>query len=364
LGNLTSQFFANIYLNELDQFVKHKLKAKYYIRYVDDFVIFHKDSKILLYYKEKINQFLTEKLDLELHPDKSRIKTLEGGIDFLGFRIFYHYKLVRRKNLNKFERNFNQLKKAYAEDLINREKVVEKFEGWLAYVSYGNTYKYRRHIIRQFNQFFTIQKDTEVRNVRKHENFNKKVQQSKIEYSVMKTHQLFKKGFSIKKIATKRNIKEGTVWQHIAILIENNQLNIWKVLPKEKINKVLTHIKTEFDRLKDIKNRIKDQMVTYDEINCVLASVKAKKKEKPVSELIKWYQKVHCYRKCYKNPTQREICKNKFEQFITQNPTPSIKRKDFLTLFNNYMTICILPQQDKVRYVNWQEFKNNIQTIK
>jgi len=146
LGNLTSQFFANIYLNELDQFVKHKLKAKYYIRYVDDFVILHENPRVLLYYKEKINQFLTEKLDLELHPDKSRIKTLENGIDFLGFRIFYHYKLVRRKNLNKFERNFNQLKKAYAEDLINREKMVEKFEGWLAYVSYANTYKYRRHL--------------------------------------------------------------------------------------------------------------------------------------------------------------------------------------------------------------------------
>jgi len=168
----------------------------------------------------------------------------------------------------------------------------------------------------------------------------------------MKTRQLFKKGLTIKEIATKRSIKEGTVWQHISILIENNQLNLWKVLPKEKINKVLTQIKTEFDRLKDIKNRIKDQTVIYDEINCVLASVKAKKKEKPISELIKWYQKVHCYRKCYKNPTQRQICKNKFEQFISQNPTLSIKRKDFLTLFNNYMTICILPQQDKVRYVN------------
>ena len=71
----------------------------------------------------------------------------------------------------------------------------------------------------------------------------------------MKTRQLFKKGLTIKEIATKRSIKEGTVWQHISILIENNQLNLWKVLPKEKINKVLTQIKTEFDRLKDIKNR-------------------------------------------------------------------------------------------------------------
>ena len=73
LGNLTSQFFANVYLNELDQFVKHKLRAKYYIRYVDDFIILHSSRKILEEYKAKINEFLNVKLRLELHPDKCRI---------------------------------------------------------------------------------------------------------------------------------------------------------------------------------------------------------------------------------------------------------------------------------------------------
>ena len=60
LGNLTSQFFANIYLNELDYFVKHELKAKYYIRYVDDFVILHESKEQLQVWKEKINAFLGE----------------------------------------------------------------------------------------------------------------------------------------------------------------------------------------------------------------------------------------------------------------------------------------------------------------
>ena len=68
LGNLTSQFFANVFLNELDQFVKHKLKVKYYIRYVDDFVILHNDKQTLETYKEKINNFL-KTIKLELHPD-------------------------------------------------------------------------------------------------------------------------------------------------------------------------------------------------------------------------------------------------------------------------------------------------------
>jgi len=100
LGNLTSQFFANVYLNELDYFVKHELKAKYYIRYVDDFVILHKNKKRLEYFKIKIKEFLKEKLDLELHPEKSQILALRNGIKFLGYRIFYHYTLLNKKNVN------------------------------------------------------------------------------------------------------------------------------------------------------------------------------------------------------------------------------------------------------------------------
>ncbi|MFC1682443.1 RNA-directed DNA polymerase, partial [Nanoarchaeota archaeon] len=98
LGNLTSQFFANVYLNELDQFVKHKLKAKYYIRYVDDFVILHKSKEQLYNWKKEIYKFLKEKLKLELHPDKSQVISLSKGIDFVGFRNFYYFKLLRKRN--------------------------------------------------------------------------------------------------------------------------------------------------------------------------------------------------------------------------------------------------------------------------
>ena len=154
LGNLTSQFFANVYLNELDQFVKHELKVKYYIRYVDDFVILHYDKNILIGYKKRINKFLLEKLKLELHPDKSNILILDKGIGFLGFRIFFYHKLIKKKNLNYFERKFNKLRKLYEDGIVDREKVIEKLEGWLAYVSKGDTFKYRKNIIRIFNQCF------------------------------------------------------------------------------------------------------------------------------------------------------------------------------------------------------------------
>ena len=106
LGNLTSQFFGNLYLNELDYFVKHKLKAKYYIRYVDDFVILNSDKSILEEYKEKISNYL-KNLKLELHPDKSNIIPLRNGITFLGYRLFYHHKLLRKSNLKKFQKSFN-----------------------------------------------------------------------------------------------------------------------------------------------------------------------------------------------------------------------------------------------------------------
>lgn len=73
LGNLTSQFFANVYLNEFDHFVKNELKAKYYIRYVDDFVILHNSKEQLEIWKQEINEFLINRLKIQLHSDKSKI---------------------------------------------------------------------------------------------------------------------------------------------------------------------------------------------------------------------------------------------------------------------------------------------------
>lgn len=136
LGNLTSQFFANVYLNELDQFVKHKLKTKYYIRYVDDFVILHKSKIQLEKWKEEIDNFLKEQLKLELHTDKSRIINLSRGVDFVGFRNFYYRRLLRKRNIKNIKRKielFNQGK-------ISFEKFSEIFQGWNAYANWANSY--------------------------------------------------------------------------------------------------------------------------------------------------------------------------------------------------------------------------------
>ncbi|MFH1451656.1 MAG: reverse transcriptase domain-containing protein [archaeon] len=135
LGNLTSQFFANVYLNELDYFVKHFLKVKYHIRYVDDFVILHKSKEQLKIWKKEIENFLNKKLKLNLHSDKTKIYTLSRGIDFVGFRNFYYFKLLRKRNIKNMERKINLFK----EGRISLENFAEIFQGWSAYASWTNS---------------------------------------------------------------------------------------------------------------------------------------------------------------------------------------------------------------------------------
>ena len=142
LGNLTSQFFANVYLNELDQFVKHKLKAKFYIRYVDDFVILHNSKEQLKIWKKQIEKFLDEKLKLELHPDKSKIINLSKGVDFVGFRNFYYFKLLRKRNIKNIERKI----KLFFEEKISEEKFFEILQGWCAYASWADTNGFKKII--------------------------------------------------------------------------------------------------------------------------------------------------------------------------------------------------------------------------
>jgi RNA-directed DNA polymerase len=142
LGNLTSQFFANVYLNELDQFVKHKLKTKYYIRYVDDFVILHESKFQLENWKNEIENFLDVNLNLELHPDKSRIINLSKGVDFVGFRNFYHYKLLRKRNISKIKSKIKEFKC----NKISKKKFIEIFQGWNSYAKWSNSYNLIRRL--------------------------------------------------------------------------------------------------------------------------------------------------------------------------------------------------------------------------
>ncbi len=145
LGNLTSQFFANVYLNKLDNYVKRNLRAKNYIRYVDDFVILHNSRKQLLLWKFKVENFLIHELKLELHKGKSKIISLHRGIDFVGFRNFYSHKLLRKRNVRKILVKIDN----YHRNKLMKEEMLEIFQDWNAYAKWANTFKLRKQIVRE-----------------------------------------------------------------------------------------------------------------------------------------------------------------------------------------------------------------------
>ena len=116
IGNLTSQFFGNVYLNELDQFVKHVLKAEFYLRYVDDFVLLHPDRETLLGYQVRIAAFLAERLALELKPGLT-LKHVSEGADFLGYIVRPDYVLVRARVVG----NLRARLRLFRNELIARE---------------------------------------------------------------------------------------------------------------------------------------------------------------------------------------------------------------------------------------------------
>lgn len=135
LGNLTSQLFANIYMNVFDQWVKHKVKAKYYIRYADDFIIFSRDKKYLENLVEQIRTFLLEKLNLTLHPTKIFLKTHFSGMDFLGWVNFPKYKKLRAKTKDRMFKN-----------IINNP-YQDVLQSYLGLLSHGNTNKVKQDLL-------------------------------------------------------------------------------------------------------------------------------------------------------------------------------------------------------------------------
>jgi retron-type reverse transcriptase len=130
LGNLTSQYFANIYLNELDQFVKHKLQIRHYIRYTDDFLILNRNREYLENLIQLIGQFLNNRLNLYLHPDKIILRKYNQGIDFLGYVILPYYTVLRTKT-----------KKRMLERINNKN-----IQSYLGVLKHCNGYKLKRLI--------------------------------------------------------------------------------------------------------------------------------------------------------------------------------------------------------------------------
>jgi RNA-directed DNA polymerase len=145
IGNLTSQFWANCLLNELDQFVKRELKCCHYERYVDDALLFHHDRRTLHRWRLAIAEFLAT-LRLTLHEREARVYPVTAGIPFLGFRVYPDHRRLKRANGERFERRLHWLINQYAVGEIEFENLTASVQGWVNHVRYGDTWGLRRAI--------------------------------------------------------------------------------------------------------------------------------------------------------------------------------------------------------------------------
>ena len=133
IGNLTSQMFANLYLDQLDQFCKHQLGLHYYIRYMDDVIILHNSKKHLERVKNQIADFLESELHLNLN-NKTCIRPVSMGAEFVGFRVWATHVKLRRKTARKMVKRLEYVFAAYAAGEIDREgmeRTVASYKGAL-----------------------------------------------------------------------------------------------------------------------------------------------------------------------------------------------------------------------------------------
>lgn len=146
IGNLTSQFFANIYLNGFDHYVKETLGQKYYARYVDDFVCFGNDKNALHAVRHAMEAYL-EKLRLAMHPKKCRVFPIKSGVPFLGFRIYPYYKRLDKKNSMAFRKTIRKYQRRFTAGKMTHAEVARSIRGWIAHASQANTYNLRKSIV-------------------------------------------------------------------------------------------------------------------------------------------------------------------------------------------------------------------------
>lgn len=145
IGNLTSQLFANVYLNELDQHCKHDLRLHYYIRYMDDIIILHNDKRQLQEIKVDIENFLFEVLHLSLNS-KTAIRPTRLGIDFVGYRIFSTHRILKKQTARRIIRNVTRMSKELSDGTLTREEFMRSASSYNGILQHCNSYGLRRKL--------------------------------------------------------------------------------------------------------------------------------------------------------------------------------------------------------------------------
>ena len=147
IGNLTSQFWGNVYMNRFDHFIKETLQVPGYIRYVDDFVLFHNDKQQLWFYKQQLTAFL-EQLRLIPHPDKTHIHQTKRGVPFLGFRVFPYHLFIKKEKVWRYRRYLRHNVAERKKGKLSADKMECRLNSSLGHVRFGHNERLENKIFR------------------------------------------------------------------------------------------------------------------------------------------------------------------------------------------------------------------------
>ena len=146
IGNLTSQFWANVYMNRFDHFVKEELRVPGYIRYVDDFVLFHNSTSALAEYRQAVHHYL-ESLRLLAHPNKTHIHATQRGVPFLGFRVYPYYRVLQKVKTHRFRRYLHRQVGAYRNGTVPALSMEQSLNSWLGHIRFGQSHRLERYMM-------------------------------------------------------------------------------------------------------------------------------------------------------------------------------------------------------------------------
>ncbi len=146
IGNLTSQFWANVYLDDFDRFVQRELKARAYLRYVDDFIVFADDKPTLWAWRAAMLDALAG-LRLTVHAERAHPRPVTEGLPFLGFTVYPDHRRLKAKKAVSFRRRFRQQVAALAAGDLTRAKLEATVRGWVNHARYGDTWGLREAVL-------------------------------------------------------------------------------------------------------------------------------------------------------------------------------------------------------------------------
>lgn len=305
IGNLTSQFLSNVYLNKLDYFIEKELKFENYIRYVDDFILFSNDREELENSIEKIKLFLKNNLKLEIHPQKIILNTVENGIDFLGFFVKPNYILVRKNVVSNLREKLYYFFKNKDNNQLTKDEVVKiqnMLNSYFGHFKHANSYNLKYKMGKKLSEYFDLEKKNNNIFLKQKYNLNFKNVYEQYLYFKNKynTHLIiFQMGnfyrffngqadFISQKISLKTQIKIYSYKKHLICgfpvnskkyleLIEN--LNINYVIVKQLDNELSSGLKERIeDKIVSNKNNliIKGGFEIESEVNLKLSSKRLK----------------------------------------------------------------------------------------